>query len=142
MKRPEILNLMKHDRLNLPAIPLHPVIAVAAMNLFLLILLVLIFCSTFFKPAGFEIRMPRALQGEGLEGDQTITITAENVLFFNDKAVTINELKKALSKIDFKQQNIFIRMDRRSSMGRVIDVWNLCRALGSAHVHMMADGEN
>jgi biopolymer transport protein ExbD len=127
---------------NPPSIPLHPVLIFGGMTLFLLILLMLIFCSTFSKPAGFEIRIPRTLESDGLQGDQTITITAENVLFFNGKVVTINELKKDLTRINFKNQNIIIRMDRHSSMGRVIDVWDLCRAVGGSHVHMVASQEN
>ncbi len=51
-------------------------------------------------------------------------------------------LKKELVKIDFKHQNIFIRMDRRSSMGRVMDVWDLCRALSGAQVRMIAAAED
>ncbi len=127
---------------NLNSTLLHPVLAVAAMNLFLLVLLVLIFCSSLAKPAGFEIRMPRAVVSEGLQGDQTIGITAENVLYFNGKVVTLNELKKDLAKVNFKHQNIFIRAHRRSSMGRVTDVWDLCRALGSSRVHILAGEEN
>ena len=133
---------MKLDNLAPAAIPVHPILAFAAMNLFLLILLILIFCSSLSKPSGFEIRMPRAVMSEGLQGDQTITITAENVLYFNGKVTTLNELKRDLTKIDFKNQNIFIRIDRRSSMGRVMDVWDLCRALGNSHVHIMAGQEN
>ena len=133
---------MKFNDLNPPSIPLHPILAFAAMNLFLLILLVLIYCSNFSSPAGFEIRMPRVVSSEGLQGDQLVSITAENVLFFNNKVVTLSELKKAISKIDYKHQNIFIRTDRRSSMGRVLDVWDLCRALGSSHVHITPALEN
>ena len=133
---------MKMDYWPQPFVPMHPILAVAAINLFLLILLVLIFCSSLAKPAGFEIRMPRAIVSEGLQADQTIRITAENVLYFNNKVFTLNELKKNLAKIDFKYQNIFIRVDRRSSMGRVMDFWDLCRALGDSHVHIVAGQEN
>lgn len=126
---------MKHSGVSSP---LHPVLGVAAMNFFLLLLLFLIVSSNFAKPAGFEIRMPLLSKGASLQGDQNIKITAENVLFLNDRVVTINELKKALGKIDFRKQNIFIRIDRRASVGRVLDVWDLCKALGSARVHLVA----
>ncbi len=122
--------------------PFHPILAVAFLNLFLLLFLLLIFCSSLAKPAGFEIRMPRAVISEGLENNQAITITSENVLYFNGKVVTLNELKKDLSKAVFKPQNIFIHAHRHSSMGRIMDVWDLCRALGSSHVHIVAGEEN
>ncbi len=133
---------MKTESLALSSIPLHPILAIAAFNLFLLILSVLIFCSSLARPAGFEIRMPRAVVSEGLQNDQTIAVTAENVLYFNNKVVTLNELKKSLAKLDFRHQSIFIRVDRRSSMGRVMDIWDLCRALGSSHVHIIASQDN
>jgi biopolymer transport protein ExbD len=132
---------MRKD-LDLPYIPFHPILMFAGINLFLLLLLILIFSSTFSKPAGYEIRIPRAVASANLQSDQAITITAENVLYFNGKVVTLNELKKSLSKIDDKNQNIFIHIDRRSSMGRVMDVWELCRALGSSHIHIIAGSEN
>lgn len=118
--------------------PFHPVLCLAAMNLLLLIILFLVVCSNFAKPAGFEVRMPLLSQASGVLADQNIVITAENVLFLNDKVVTISELKKVLLKADPKKQNVLIRIDRRASMGRVIDVWDLCKALGSARVHMVA----
>ncbi|MBI3602488.1 MAG: biopolymer transporter ExbD [Candidatus Omnitrophica bacterium] len=132
---------MKTNNLTPAFVPLHPVLAVAAMNLFLLFLLVLIFFSSLAKPSGFEIRMPRAVVSEGLQGAQTITITAENVLYLNGKVIILNELKRDLAKVNFKDQNIFIRADRRSSMGRVMDVWDLCRALGGSRVHILASEE-
>lgn len=122
--------------------PFHPILAIASLNLLSLLFLLLIFCSSLAKPAGFEIRIPRVVISEGLENNQTITITAENVLYFNSKVVTLNELKKDLSKINFKQPNILIHAHRHSSMGRVMDVWDLCRALGSSHVHIVAGEEN
>lgn len=133
---------MKLNNFNPPDIPLHPVILFAALNLFLLLLAVLIFCSSFSKPAGFEIRMPRAIMSENLESDQTITITSENVLYFNNKVVTLSELKKELNKVNDKPQNISLYVDKRSSMGRVMDVWELCRALGNSRVQIMSRQEN
>jgi biopolymer transport protein ExbD len=121
--------------------PLNPILAVAAFNLFLLFVLILIFSSSLSKPAGFEIRMPRAVVNDGKQG-QSIIITAENVLYLNNKVVTLSELRKGLTKIDFKHQNIFIRIDKRASAGRVMDVWDLCRALGSSHVNILAAQEN
>jgi biopolymer transport protein ExbD len=130
------------DNSTVPSIPLHPVVFFAVINLFFLILAVLIFCSSFSKPAGFEIRIPRAIMSENLQNDQTISITAENVLYLNSKVVTLNELKRELTKIDNKAQNISLQVNRRSSMGRVMDVWDLCQALGNSHVHIVTGQEN
>ncbi len=71
-----------------------------------------------------------------------IAITAENVFYLNGKVVTLSELKKDLAKIEFSRRNISIRVDRHSSMGRVMDVWDLCRSLGNSHVHIVTDERN
>ena len=133
---------MKTDHLYAIKIPVHPVVMVAAMNLFLLILMLLIYCSSLSRPAGFEIFIPPLVETENLQNNQTITITAENIFYLNGKVVTLNELKKDLAKMDASHRNIFIRVDRRSSMGRVMDVWDLCRAMGKAQVHIVTDQRN
>lgn len=122
--------------------PIAPVVAIAVLNLFLLMVMILIYCSSLSRPAGFEIFIPRMVESESLSNDQTIAITAENVYYFNGKVVTLNELKKNLLRIDLSHRNIFIRVDRHSSMGRVMDVWNLCKAMGKAQVHIITDQGN
>ena len=133
---------MKTDELKLTTPAFLPVLSIAAINLILLLFLLLVFCSPLINPSGFEIRIPRTTIHEGLKANQTINITAENVLYFNNKVVTLNELKKNLSKIDPKDINVFIQVDKRSSMGRMMDVWNLCRNLGSSRVHIIASQNN
>ena len=133
---------MKSDHLILTSRPFHPILVAAAFNFFLLILMFVIYCSSLAKPAGYEILIPRLIEGESLRKDQTIRITAENVFYFNDRVVTLSELKKELIKIDFSRRSIFIRVDRRSQMGRVMDVWDLARAMGNAQVHIVTDQRN
>ena len=129
-----------------PSIPLspslHPVLAVVFLNFILLLVLLLMVFSFFAAPSGFEIRMPRFSAGENLNDLRvTIRITGENVLYLNDKAVTINDLKRALFKLNVRSPLVSVIVDRRAAMGRVVDVWNLCQGLGFARVNIMAAGE-
>ncbi len=133
---------MNTNNFQIIQIPFYPILMAAVFNLFLLILLFLIYCSSFSRPAGFEVFIPSGVESENLQNDQTITITAENIFYLNGKVVTLNELRKNLAKIDYSHRNIFIRVDRHSSMGRVMDVWDLCRAMGNAQVHIVTDQRN
>jgi len=123
--------------------PLHPVLGVAFLNFIFVVILLIVFFSFFATPSGFMIRMPVFGINEGFEENHiTIRVTGENVLYYNDKAVTMNDLKRTLVKINGANTGIYLRVDRRASMGRVADVWELCKGLGIARVKIVASQEN
>jgi biopolymer transport protein ExbD len=132
---------MRQLRIDLSA-PLHPVLGIAFLNFVFLFLLLIIFFSFFASPSGFEIRMPVSGVSAMEENRAIVKITGENVLYFNDKVVTINELKRALIKTNKPNTIIYIRSDRRASLGRVADVWDLCKGLGSARIKIIAAVDN
>jgi len=134
---------MKNDRFVDIAPPLHPILGIAFINFILVIILMIVFFSFFATPSAFEIRMPVFGVNEGFEENRlTIRITGENVLYFNGKAVTINDLKRALQKTKAVNAVIYLRVDRRASMGRAADVWDLCKGLGIARIRIVASPEN
>lgn len=133
---------MMRDRSISLSPPLHPFLGVAFLNFFFLFLLMIIFFSFFATPSGFEIKIPNVTRDGLEENHATIRVTSENVLYLNDKVVTINELKRALPKIGSTNAVIYLRADRRASMGRISDVWDLCRGLGTAKIKVVALQDN
>ena len=65
-----------------------------------------------------------------------IVITSENVIYIDGKVVTLNELRRFLARGDFRFHAIMIKADRRSSMGRVADILDLCRGISGATVNV------
>ena len=122
--------------------PFHPILSAAAVNFFLIMLMLMIYCSSLARPAGYEIQIPRSGEMDSLRNDQSIRITAENVFYFNDRVLTFNELKKELSKIDSSKRSIFVHVDRRAQAGRVMDLWDLLKALGNSRVQVVTDQKN
>ncbi len=124
------------NNLYIPIVPrIHPVIIIAYLNLFLVMVMMIVFFSFFANPVGYEVRMP--LMGSGaaeINPPLNVRITAENVLYFNDKVVTFNDLKRELLKTNLGRGAIYINVDKRASMGRVTDIWQLCNSLGIAAV--------
>ena len=119
----------------------HPAVAVAFVNFCLLAVLMGGFYSFFAAPSGIEVRVPRLLSA-GADGSRaTVDITAENVLYFDGRVVTLNDLKKIFSRQVNGNRAIFIRADRRASLGRVADVWDLCRGLNTGRVYIVAAQE-
>jgi len=112
-----------------------PIMVIAFLNFTLLLVMILVFYSFFATPAGYEIRMP-SMHKQSLESGSVLTvrINAENVLFLNDKVVTLSDLKKGLVKTDGPNKTIYVQVDSRASMARVADVWEMCKGLGIAQV--------
>lgn len=112
-----------------------PIMVIAFLNFILLIVLLLVFYSFFASPSGYEIRMP-SMAKQSLEAGNilTVRINAENVLFLNDKVVTLNDLKRGLLKSSSANRTIYVQVDSRASMARVADVWEMCKGLGVAQV--------
>ena len=53
--------------------------------------------------------------------------------------MTLQELRSKLPSLYATGQPILLRADRKASMGRVVEVWDLCRALGISQVHIATD---
>ena len=129
------------DRWYIQPRPLYPIVFITLVNFCLLIVLMGGFYSFFASPAGIEIRMPRLLSGGVEESRATVDITAENVLYYNGKVVTLNDLKKIFSRQINGSRAIFIRADHRASLGRVTDVLDLCRGLDAGRVYVVTAPE-
>jgi len=123
---------------------IHPVVGVAFVNLLFLVLMFSMLAGSFVVPAGVDVQLPKVVTSQvlGDEGMSSITITAENVLYLNNKVTTLEELKRLLVKRDLRKKTFLLKPDRRASMGRVIDVFNVCRSYGVQRVHVVAANDH
>lgn len=116
---------------------LHPINIVPMVNLIFLLLIFLVAISPLTHQAGINVRIPKAVTSDVIkEKNLVITITGEDVIYFNNALVTTQELKAALGASDNKKLSVLIKADRRSSMGRIVDVWDLCRILGIERINI------
>lgn len=98
--------------------------------------------SSFVFQSGIKVRLPKAITSEVIkEENLIITLTSENVLYINSRVSTMKDLKEELAKKENKERLILIKADRRSSLGRVIDIWDLCRELGIERVNIATNQE-
>lgn len=103
---------------------------------FLLIIFFML-SSSFVRPAGIKVSLPKAVTAEVLQNEKfVITITAENIIYFKEKAITLMELKELLSSNKGKIKSILIKADNMASLGRVIAIWDICRELGFNQVNI------
>lgn len=99
--------------------------------------------SSFTFQSGINVKLPKAVTSDVVkEENMIITITSENVTYLNGKIVTTKELEKFLSNPINKDRPILIKSDRRASVGRIVDIWDLCRTYGIERVNIATNQDS
>ena len=93
--------------------------------------------SSFVLQPGIRVNLPRAVTSEVIKEESLVVIiSSENVIYLNESVLTIAELKSHLRQAAKREKPILIKADRRASLGRVVEVWDLCRDLGITQVNI------
>lgn len=98
--------------------------------------------SSFVIQPGIKVNLPKAVTSEVVKSENVeLVVSGENVTYFNGKVVTLAELKKLLNQVSRNKQSILIKADRRASLGRVVEIWDMCRDLGIAQINIATNQE-
>lgn len=98
--------------------------------------------SSFVMQPGIKVNLPKAVTSEVIKSENIeILITAENVTYLNGKVVTIKELKSLFKPASKKNNTILIKADRRASLGRVVEIWDLARDSGISQINIATNQE-
>ncbi len=100
--------------------------------------------SSFTFQSGINVKLPKAVTSDVIKEENIIiTITSENVTYLNGTIITLAELKNNLKK-SYTDNNrpILIKADRRASVGRIVDIWDLCRNLGIEKINIATNQKN
>lgn len=128
------MRLKRHLKLEktLRTIDIAPLIDVV----FLLLIFFMLTSSFIFQP-GIKVNLPRAITSEMLSEDNAvISITAENLIYYKQKLVTIRELSSILKGIASARLPVLIKSDKKASLGRIVAVWDICRQEGVQQVNI------
>jgi len=99
--------------------------------------------SSFTFQSGITVKLPKAVTSDVIKEENLIvTITSENVTYLNGKIVTLKELTEKLNAIDKTKRPLLIKADRRASVGRIVDIWDLCRNLGIEKINIATNQDN
>ncbi len=89
-----------------------------------------------------KVRLPGAVTSDISNGENiTVIVSSENIFFYNNKVVTLQELREVLSRPQGQRRPVLIKADRRASVGRLVDLWNLGRSLGVERIDVACDRE-
>jgi biopolymer transport protein ExbD len=98
--------------------------------------------SSFVMQPGIRVNLPKAVTSEVVKFENIdILVTSENVTYLNGKVVTNQELKNLLKQAAKRNQTILIKADKRASLGRVVEIWDLARDLGITQINIATNQE-
>ena len=98
--------------------------------------------SSFVMQPGIKVNLPKAVTSEIVKFENIeILVSSENITYLNGKVVTTQELKNLLAQAAKRKQSILIKADKRASLGRVVEIWDLCRDLGIVQINIATNQE-
>ena len=94
---------------------------------FLLLIFFMLTSSYIFQP-GIRVNLPRAVTSEVLHRELlVITITEDNRVYINERPISGEELLSRITIASRDEQPLLIKADKKADLGKVIEVWDLCR---------------
>ena len=102
-----------------------------------LLLIFFMLTSTFISQQGIRVNLPSAVSAKPLPGeDLVIFVDAKDRFVINKKAVTLKRLTASIEAAAKARSSILIKADKEASLGRVVEVWDLCRDAGISNINI------
>lgn len=103
---------------------------------FLLLIFFMLTSNFIFQP-GIRVELPKAITSEVISSENIIiTVTGQDLLFLNEKPITIQELILQLKEAARQKKALLLKADTSASLGRVVEIWDLCRDLGIPQINI------
>jgi biopolymer transport protein ExbD len=100
-----------------------------------LLLIFFMLTSSFVKPAGIRVSLPKTVTADVLQEEKfVVVISADDIIYLDEKPISLDDLRERLKEA--KVGSILIKADKRASLGRVIEIWDLCREIGIERVNI------
>lgn len=128
------MKFKRHPKLSFE---LKPIDIIPLINILFLLLMFFMFSSSFTSQSGINVKLPKTITSDVLKKENfIITITSENLIYFNGTIITLKELGEKIDESNLQNHTLLLKTDRRASFGRIVDVWNLCRNSGIEKINI------
>ncbi|MBL7068703.1 MAG: biopolymer transporter ExbD [Candidatus Omnitrophica bacterium] len=102
-----------------------------------LLLIFFMLTSSFITQQGIKVNLPGTVSGKSLpREDLLILITDKNQVLVNDIKVTLERLKFKIGAAAKNKTHIMIKSDKEASLGKVVEIWDLCRDAGVTNINI------
>lgn len=107
------------------------------INVFFLLLIFFIFTSSFIFQPGIKVNLPKAVTSEVIQQENmVIIITRDDRIYLNDREISQDDLASNLRIIAKDKTPLLIKADSRASLGRVVEIWDMCRSEGVSQINI------
>ena len=111
------------------------------INVFFLLLIFFMFTSSFIFQPGIKVNLPKALTSEVIQQENVvIVITDDDRIYLNDREISREELASNLRIIAREKASLLIKADSRASLGRIGEIWDMCRQQGVSQINIATGG--
>jgi len=107
------------------------------IDIVFLLLVFFMLTSSFAYQSGVKVHLPEAVTADvRTRNNLIISVSQEDLLYMDNRLLTLQELRTQLKRHADAAPPIMIRADSTASLGRVVEVWDLCRTLGISQVNI------
>ncbi len=107
------------------------------INVFFLLFIFFAFTSSFIFQPGIRVNLPKAITGEIVQQESAVIIvTKEDRVYLDDREISRDELISSLRLMAKDNTPLLIKSDSRASLGKVVEIWDLCRKEGVSQVNI------
>ena len=108
---------------------------------FLLLIFFMLTSSFIFQP-GIKVNLPKAVTSEAIhEKSLVILVTNSDLVYLNERAITTEELNSRLRIAAKEKKPLLIKADRHASMGKIVEIWDMCRDAGISQINIATSQE-
>ena len=110
------------------------------INVFFLLFIFFLFTSSFIFQPGIKVSLPKAVTSEVIQEDSVaIVITKDDKLYLNEREISRDELVSNLRVMAKQRTPLLIKADTAASLGRIVEIWDLCRSEGVLQVNIATE---
>lgn len=126
------MRFKRRERIEERLVDLTPLV-----NIFFLLFVFFAFTSSFIFQPGIKVNLPKAVTSEVIQQENVvIMITGDDRIYLNDREISHDELVSKLRLIAKEKAALLIKADSRASLGRIVEVWDMCRREGVSQVNI------
>lgn len=107
------------------------------IDIVFLLLIFFMLTSSFLSQPGIKVNLPRAATAEAMGHENVeILVTADNIVYLNGRAANIQDIDNFLKEVAKRGPTVFIKADKRASLGIVAQIWDMARSRGVSAVNI------
>jgi len=121
----------------LKAIDIAPLI-----NVVFLLLIFFMLTSSFLLQPGIKVNLPKVLTSESVTGGNIeVVVTSENELYLDGSSTNFKGLEAMFKQAASRRQSVLIKADKRASLGKVVEIFDLGRGAGVSQINIATNYE-